>query len=98
LWQLDARQTTFPAEAVSSSSRTRSTWGAFESLVAEKCGTQSTQLTAIDKDTGNAYLYAVGHANGTATVIKGLGKLPGTFKDPVNHLVGPETADPLNGE
>jgi hypothetical protein len=44
------------------------------------------------------YLYAVGHANGTATVIKGLGKLPGTFKDPVNYLVGPETADPLNGE
>ena len=76
----------------------RSTWGAFDSLVTEKCGTQSTLLTAIDKDTGNAYLYAVGHANGTSTVINGLGKLPGTFKDPVNHLLGPETADPLNGE
>jgi hypothetical protein len=73
-------------------------WGSFEHLVAEKCGAQGTLLAAIDKDTGSAYLYAVGHANGTATVIKGLGKLPGTFKDPVNYRLGPETADPLNGE
>jgi hypothetical protein len=56
-----------------------STWQSFESLVAEKCGAQGTLLTAIDKDTGSAYLYAVGHANGTATVIKGLGKVPRTF-------------------
>ena len=75
-----------------------STWGSFESLVAEKCGTQSTLLTAIDKDTGSAYLYAVGHANGTATVIKGLGKVPGTFKDPVYSLGTPEGQPPLFGE
>jgi hypothetical protein len=44
---------------------------------------QGTLLLGIDKDTKSAYLYAVGHANGTATVIQGLGKVPGTFNDPV---------------
>ncbi|WP_238151319.1 hypothetical protein [Kribbella sindirgiensis] len=42
-----------------------------------------TMLVGIDKDTQSAYAYAVGHANGTATVIKGLGKVPATFADPV---------------
>jgi hypothetical protein len=75
-----------------------STWQGFEALVAEKCGNQSTLLTAIDKDTGSAYLYAVGHTNGTATVIKGLGKLPGTYKDPVYSLDTAEGNPPLNGD
>jgi hypothetical protein len=60
-----------------------STWGSFEHLVAEKCGAQSTLLTAIDKDTGSAYLYKVGHANGAATTIKMIKKVPGSFKEPV---------------
>ena len=75
-----------------------STWQGFEALVAEKCGNQSTLLTAIDKDTGSAYLYAVGHTNGTATAIKGLGKLPGTYKDPVYSLDTAEGNPPLNGD
>jgi hypothetical protein len=75
-----------------------STWGSFEHLVAEKCGAQSTLLTAIDKDTGSAYLYAVGHANGAATVIKGLGKLPGSYQDPVYSLHTADAAPPLFGE
>jgi hypothetical protein len=75
-----------------------STWQGFETLVAERCGTQSTLLTAIDKDTGSAYLYAVGHANGTSTVIQGLGKVPGTFKDPVTSLWRLDGAPPRNGE
>ncbi|MFI7064597.1 hypothetical protein ACIBL3_26640 [Kribbella sp. NPDC050124] len=75
-----------------------STWQGFEHLVAEKCGSQSTLLTAIDKDTGSAYLYAVGHANGTSTVIKGLGKVPGTYKDPVYNLDTAEGNAPLFGE
>jgi hypothetical protein len=75
-----------------------STWQGFETLVAERCGTQSTLLTAIDKDTGSAYLYAVGRANGTSTVIKGLGKVPGTFKDPVVSLWRRDDAAPRNGE
>ncbi|WP_238174641.1 hypothetical protein [Kribbella kalugense] len=75
-----------------------STWQSFEFLVAEKCGTQSTLLTAIDKNTGSAYLYAVGHANGAATVIKGLGKVPGNFSDPVYYLHTGEGNPPLFGE
>ncbi|TCC15528.1 hypothetical protein [Kribbella speibonae] len=52
-----------------------STWQTFETLIAEKCGSQSTLLLAIDRDTRRGYLYAVSHANGTATVIKGLGRI-----------------------
>ncbi|WP_410790105.1 hypothetical protein [Kribbella sp. C-35] len=60
-----------------------STWQAFDALVAEKCGQYGTMLVGIDKDTQSAYAYAVGHANGTTTVIQGLGKVPATFADPV---------------
>ncbi|MFD3406330.1 hypothetical protein ACFWUU_36935 [Kribbella sp. NPDC058693] len=56
-----------------------STWQSFETLIAEKCGNYGTLLLGIDKDTGSGYLYAVGHANGAATVIKGLGNVPTTF-------------------
>ncbi len=59
------------------------TWQGFETLIAEKCGNQSTLLLAIDKDTRRGYLYAVSHANGTATVIKGLGQVG-------NQLAAPE--------
>ncbi|MFG1814747.1 hypothetical protein ACGFIF_13340 [Kribbella sp. NPDC049174] len=75
-----------------------STWQSFEYLVAEKCGAQSTLLTAIDKNTGSAYLYAVSHANGASTVIKGLGKVPGTYNDPVYYLRTTEGVPPLFGE
>jgi hypothetical protein len=76
--------------------RTR-TWQGFEKLIAGRCGNYGTLLIGIDKDTQTAYRYAVGHANGTATVIKGLGKIDGTFPDqPYFRLVdGP---NPLNGE
>jgi hypothetical protein len=30
----------------------------------------------MDRDTGNHYLYAVGHADGTRTIIKNLGRVP----------------------
>jgi hypothetical protein len=73
-------------------------WSAFESLVAERCGNYGTLLTGIDKDTGSAYLYAVGHANGTATVIESRGKLPGTYNDPVYYLGTDEGVLPQNGE
>ncbi|TCC03722.1 hypothetical protein [Kribbella soli] len=43
-------------------------------------------------------LYAVGHANGTSTVIQGLGKVPGTFKDPLVSLWRLDDASPRNGE
>jgi hypothetical protein len=77
-----------------------STWQGFEALIAEKCGQYGTLLLAIDKDTKSGYLYAVGHANGTATVIQGLGKVPATFPDSVNfrHVTEPRSAPQLFGE
>jgi hypothetical protein len=77
-----------------------STWQAFDALIAEKCGNYGTLLLAIDKDTHSAYLYAVGHANGPATVIKGLGKVPTTFTDPLyfRYTTEPGTAPLLFGE
>jgi hypothetical protein len=73
-------------------------WSGIDVLVAERCGQYGTLLTGIDKDTGKAYLYAVGHANGTATVINSLGQVPGTFQDPVYHLGTYESVPPLNGD
>jgi hypothetical protein len=75
-----------------------STWQGFESLVAEKCGTQGTLLVGIDKDTKTAYLYAVGHASGTSTVIQGLGKIPGSFDAPVYFRWAYLDFDALFGE
>lgn len=74
-----------------------STWQNFEFLIAQKCGTQGTLLLGIDKDTQSAYLYTVSHANGTATVIKSLGRVPGAFADPTYFRFTP-LADPLVGE
>ncbi|MGZ0151735.1 hypothetical protein ACXJJ3_32080 [Kribbella sp. WER1] len=88
---------TSPLKPVVKAVRT-ATWQGFEAIVAEKCGTQSTLLAAVDRDSGSAYLYAVGHANGTATVIQALGKVPGTFKDPVYFLRTSQDGTPLYGE
>ncbi|NIK58958.1 hypothetical protein [Kribbella shirazensis] len=73
-----------------------STWQGFEQLIATKCGTSGTLLLGIDRDTKSGYLYAVGHANGTATVIKSLGKVPLTFSDPKYFRIAPKY-DVLNG-
>jgi hypothetical protein len=89
--------TTSPMKPVVKPVRTR-TWQGFEYLIAQKCGNQGTLLLGIDKDTQSAYLYAVGHANGTATVIQGLGKVPGTFNDPVYFRWAAASIDPLFGE
>ncbi|TCM38177.1 hypothetical protein [Kribbella sp. VKM Ac-2568] len=77
-----------------------SSWQGFESLVIEKCGVNGTMLLGIDKDSKSGYLYAVGHANGTATVIKSLGKVPTTFEDPVyfRRAIRPGDAPMLFGE
>jgi hypothetical protein len=88
---------TSPLKPVVKAVRT-ATWQGFEAIVAEKCGTQSTLLAAVDRDSGSAYLYAVGHANGTATVIQALGKVPGTFKDPVYFLRTSQEGTPMYGE
>jgi hypothetical protein len=74
-----------------------STWQGFDSLVAAGCGQYGVLLLGIDKDTGSGHMYAVGHANGTATVIQSRGSLPATFVDPVYFRWTAPIA-PLNGE
>jgi hypothetical protein len=73
---------TSPMKPIVTPVRTR-TWQGFETLWAMACGKNGTLLLGIDKDTKTANLYAVGHANGTATVIQSRGAVPGTFDDPV---------------
>ncbi|MEV5960747.1 hypothetical protein AB0L70_03230 [Kribbella sp. NPDC051952] len=74
------------------------TWQGFEKLIANKCGQYGTILLAIDKESKAGYLYAVGHANGAATVINGLGKVQTSFNDPVYFRWGAlPYLDPLNG-
>ena len=75
-----------------------SNWQGFETLNANRCGQYGSLLLGIDKDTKSAHLYAVGHANGTATLIKGLGKVPATFGDAVNYRWSSYYDDPLFGE
>ena len=75
------------------------TWQGFEHLVSMKCGAYGTLLLGIDKDTKAGYLYAVGHASGTSTVIQSRGKVPNTFADPVYFRWSPIPADDrANGE
>jgi hypothetical protein len=89
---------TAPMKPIVKPVRTR-TWQSFENLIANKCGQYGTILLAMDKDTRSGYLYAVGRANGTATVINGLGKVSNEFKDPVYFRWGAlGSLDPLNGE
>lgn len=73
-----------------------SSWQIFEQLVAAPCGKTGSILLGIDKDAKTAYLYAVGHANGASTVIKGLGKVPTAFTDWEYFRFAP-AYDPLNG-
>jgi hypothetical protein len=75
-----------------------STWQGFEALVADRCGNQGTLLVGIDKDTKTAYMYAVGHAQGTSTVIRGLGKIPGSFNEPIYFRWATLDFDELFGE
>ncbi|MFF0339100.1 hypothetical protein [Kribbella sp. NPDC004875] len=90
--------TTSPMKPVVKPVRTR-TWQGFEKLVASKCGNYGTLLVGIDTDTKTAQWYAVGRANGTATVIDHLSSSGPNFNDPVYFRWGTTgVADPLNGE
>ncbi len=88
--------TTSPMKPVVKPVRTR-TWQGFEKLIAGKCGQYGSVLLGIDKDAKAGYLYAVGRTNGTSTVIQGLGKVEGTYPDPV-YFRWRTPGDPLNGE
>ncbi|NIK54340.1 hypothetical protein [Kribbella shirazensis] len=91
--------TTAPLKPVVKTVRGRS-WQGFETLVATKCGTSGTLLLGIDKDHQTGYLYAVGHASGTSTLIQSIGLVQSfRFHSPVYFRWGaPPLDDPLNGE
>ncbi|MGZ0145825.1 hypothetical protein ACXJJ3_02035 [Kribbella sp. WER1] len=74
------------------------TWQGFETLETARCGNYGTLLLGIDKDTKSGYLYAVGHANGTATVINSLGKVPAPFGDKLDFSWASVVDAPLFGE
>ncbi|RZU13227.1 hypothetical protein EV645_4060 [Kribbella rubisoli] len=75
------------------------TWQGFEKLLASKCGNYGTLLVGIDKDTKTAHWYAVGRANGTATVINHVSSSVGSYKAPVYFRWGSTPdIDTLNGE
>ncbi|NUS00339.1 MAG: hypothetical protein HOV67_34385 [Kribbellaceae bacterium] len=77
----------------------RTTWQGFEALVASDCGTKTIVL-GVDKETGAPYLYEFGHANGTATVIRALGKVPRTFAEVAyaRYFEDDQDYNLLNGE
>ena len=75
-----------------------STWQAFESFLTARCGQYGTLLIGIDKDTGNAYEYAVGHAAGTSTIIQSRYRIPWPFTDPIHFRSLNTDTPPLNGE
>jgi hypothetical protein len=78
-----------------------STWQAFDQLVITPCGKAGTLLLAVDRYLQVAYLYAVGHANGAATVIQLIGGVSGAVfpaQADFRFTLEPGTAPLLNGE
>lgn len=75
-------------------------WQKYETLVAERCGQSGTLLLAIDRDTSSGDLYAIGHANGTATATQSLGVVaPLLGSEAWFRLTGrPWATQPLFGE
>jgi hypothetical protein len=89
---------TAPMKPVVKKVRT-SGWQSFDAFVPAKCGKNGTLLLGIDKETKTGTLFAVGHANGAATVIQNLGKVTGSFPDAVNFRWGGDPdVDQLLGE
>ena len=84
--------TSSPLKPVATPVRT-STWQGFSKLIAAPCGREGTLLLGIAGKTG--YLYAVGHANGTKTVIKSLGSVP--LDGDWDYFRFAPLTDPLNG-
>ncbi|WP_344215300.1 hypothetical protein [Kribbella sancticallisti] len=95
LYTLSVIPDKFPQGVRATAVRTR-TWQVFEQMIATPCGRASTLLLGIDRDTKTGYLYAVGHHNGAATPIQGLGKVPLQFSDPLYFRLAPEI-DRMNG-
>jgi hypothetical protein len=62
-------------------------FGAYESLVAQRCGATSTLLTAFDNDTNLGTVFAVGRTTGPTTAIRSYGSFKATFGAKVNFLL-----------
>jgi hypothetical protein len=76
-----------------------STWQAFDQLVITPCGKAGTLVLAVDRDLQVAHLYAMGHANGAATVIQPLGQVTGAvFPAQADFRFTSALNPPLNGE
>ncbi|MEV8372757.1 hypothetical protein AB0P21_08460 [Kribbella sp. NPDC056861] len=76
-------------------------WQSYIDLIAQRCGQYGTLLLAIDRNARNGKLFAVGRANGMATVINDLGWIGNdSFPDPVNFgwVSGLGVNPPPNGE
>ncbi|MFI6675945.1 hypothetical protein [Kribbella sp. NPDC050470] len=75
-------------------------WEPYQNLIAEKCGQYGTLLLAIDRNGQHAQMFAIGHANGTATVIQEFHWVQAEFPDPVyfRWTVPPAPGSNLNGE
>jgi hypothetical protein len=73
-------------------------WSAYESLVAQGCGTRGGSLiVAVDHDTDSGYQYAMSKANGAATAITSYGKIPAVYSG-VSHVSVTTHYDQLVGE
>lgn len=76
-------------------------WQPYIDLIAQRCGQYGTLLLAIDRNARNGKLFAIGHANGPATVVNELGWVGDeSLPDPVNFgwVSGLGVNPPLNGE
>jgi hypothetical protein len=74
-------------------------WQPYIDMTAQRCGQYGTLLLAIDRNSAGGKLFAIGHANGLATVINDLGWVGNeALPDPVNFGWVPGAGPPLNGE
>jgi hypothetical protein len=76
-------------------------WQPYIDLIAGRCGQYGTLLLAIDRNARTGRLFAIGRANGPATVINDLGWVGDqALPDPVNFgmVAGLGVNPPLNGE
>lgn len=60
----------------------RGGWKQFDRLVAGPCGARGTVVMGLDTKLRSAWLYDVGFAKGTATPIRKIGRVPGTWNGP----------------
>ncbi|MEV8373104.1 hypothetical protein AB0P21_10235 [Kribbella sp. NPDC056861] len=73
-------------------------FGAYDQLVAQRCGTSSTLLTGFNNTANTATVYAVSKANGAATVINTIGTAAASFDANTHFLYTGSGSPQLVGE